>query len=234
MVAFMTSIVGLAPQTSADDKGYRVRWVGEQRLVVREGDLSGRIDLETLSKLPHLYAVGPVEGLKGEVTIFDGLPFITHVDNKNVAVDRSFRHKACFLVYAQVDRWQQVLVPESVKTASELEQFVWRAAFERLDVSKPFPFLVKGKPARVQFHVVNKTDDLPHNPEQHEKVKIRFELKDRSVEIVGFGSDKHEGVFTHHGSKSHMHVKTSDGTIGGHVDGLELKGGMTLFLPKLD
>jgi acetolactate decarboxylase len=79
---------------------------------------------------------------------------------------------------------------------------------------------------------VNKTDDLPHNPEQHEKAKIRFQLKDQPVEIVGFCSDKHHGVFTHHDSKVHMHMKRTDGTSGGHVDGLQLSGGMSLLLPK--
>ncbi|MBX9583614.1 MAG: hypothetical protein K2X87_25210 [Gemmataceae bacterium] len=42
-----------------------VLWVGEQRKVVRDGDLTGRVDLSSLSDLPHLYAVGPFEGVNG-------------------------------------------------------------------------------------------------------------------------------------------------------------------------
>src|SRR5208337_2887831 len=35
-----------------------VRWLGEQRKVVRDGDLTGRVDLTALAKRPHLYAAG--------------------------------------------------------------------------------------------------------------------------------------------------------------------------------
>jgi acetolactate decarboxylase len=212
----------------------QVRWIGEMRNVHRKGDLTGHVDLRSLAKLPHLYAVGPVEGLRGEVTIADGAPLTSQVREGKVIVDRSFHHKACFLVYAQVEHWQELPVPETVKTAADLEQFVWQLASARLDVSQPFVFRLTGKPAIVDYHIVNKTDDLPHNPEQHEKVKFRLQLKDQPMEIVGFGSDQHQGVFTHHDSKLHMHVRTTDGSTGGHVDGLQLTGGLTLRLPKTE
>ena len=38
--------------------------IGEQRKVVRDGDLTGRVDLTALAKRPHLYAAGPLEGLR--------------------------------------------------------------------------------------------------------------------------------------------------------------------------
>ncbi|MBI4402933.1 MAG: acetolactate decarboxylase [Deltaproteobacteria bacterium] len=230
----LTVISALALGAVAGERSYRVQWVGEQRRVVHEGNLAGQISLETLIKLPHLYALGPMEGLKGEVSIFDGLPFITRIQDRRIVVDRSFHYKACFLVYAQVDRWHKLSVPQNVRTVKEVEQFVWQAAAVSLDTSKPFPFLLKGKAALVQYHIVNKTDGLPHNPDQHEKVKYRFALKDQAVEMVGFCSDKHRGVFTPPNSKIHMHVRTLDGTAGGHVDDLQLNRGMTLFLPVSD
>lgn len=211
-----------------------VRWVGAMRDVRMKGDLTGHIDLESLADLPHLYAVGPVEGLRGEVTIADGVSLISGVRDGKALVDRTFGRKACFLVYAQVERWHELPVPESVGTSADLEEYVWRAASERLDVSKPFPFLLKGKPAKVDYHIMNKTDDAPHTPEEHEQIKVRFQLAAQPVEIVGFCSDKHQGVFTHHDSKVHMHVRTLDGTTGGHVDALHLSGGITLYLPKTE
>jgi acetolactate decarboxylase len=236
ITAIVAAIVACSITEALDgqESDRRVQWVGAQRRVVRDGDLGGQIDLETLSKRPHLYAVGPLEGLKGEVSVFDGSPFITRLEDGKVIVDRSFRHKACFLVYAQIDRWQDLEVPETVKTAVELGEFVWLAASKRLDVTKPFPFLLKGKPSVVDFHIVNKIDNLPHNPELHEKVKVHLQLKGQPVEIIGFFSDKHQGVFTHHNSKVHMHVKTTDGTTGGHVDDLHPYGGLTLLLPKIN
>ncbi|GEM_PF-845498 len=219
----------------------RVRWLGAMRNVMQKGDLSGHADLERLADLPHLYALGPLEGLRGEVTIFDGSPFITRVDNKvadndsgrtaGVVVDRSFRHKACFLVYAQVERWRELPVPESVTTLGALEEFIAVSSRARLDATAPFPFLVRGTPAATEFHIVNKTDDKPHSHDEHDKIKARFTLNSQPVEMLGFFSDRHQGIFTHHDSRVHIHVRAADSTTGGHVDVLKLRGGMTLLLP---
>ena len=52
------------------------------------------------------------------------------------------------------------------------------------------------------------------------------------VEILGFFSKQHEGVFTHNGSNTHMHFRTDDVSLAGHVDGIFLGENMTLKLPK--
>ena len=40
---------------------------------------SGHADLATLPALPHLYALGPLEGVRGDVTVLDGCPHIARV-----------------------------------------------------------------------------------------------------------------------------------------------------------
>src|SRR5262249_52826441 len=145
-------------------KPYEVRWQGEMRQVMMQGDLTGRVDLQKLARLPHLYALGPVEGLRGEVSVFDGTPFVSRVEKGQLVVDQTSAHKACFLVYAQVGAGHEVPTPASVKTDRDLEKFVLQAANEkRLDVGRPFPFRVKGRPDLVRLHVVNRTDNRPFN-----------------------------------------------------------------------
>ena len=49
--------------------GYRLRFIGAQRETIMNGKLAAAIDLRTLANAPHLYAIGPLEQLRGEVTI---------------------------------------------------------------------------------------------------------------------------------------------------------------------
>src|SRR5262249_58351159 len=100
-----------------------VHWVGALRTVL-SGDLGSQISLEDLAGLAHLYAVGPVAGLRGEITVVDGRPYVSRVENGRIVVERSFRHEAAFLVWAQVARWHDLEVPDTAVDGRDLEDFV--------------------------------------------------------------------------------------------------------------
>src|SRR5262245_13717178 len=87
--------------------GYSIGWVGAQRQVLA-GDLTPRADLRHLARVPHLYALGPLAGLQGEVTVIDGTPLITTLPGGVMRVEQSFAHRACFLVHAEVPRWRWI------------------------------------------------------------------------------------------------------------------------------
>jgi len=46
--------------------------VGVMKSFMRKGELFATIDLDTLSNKPHLYGMGPVEFLTGEITVITG------------------------------------------------------------------------------------------------------------------------------------------------------------------
>jgi molybdopterin-binding protein len=77
--------------------GTGVRWIGAQRDVLG-GDLQGHGDLEALSTASHLYGLGPLEGLRGEVSIFDSVPSIARIEKDCVVTTTSWSARACFLV----------------------------------------------------------------------------------------------------------------------------------------
>ena len=52
------------------------------------------------------------------------------------------------------------------------------------------------------------------------------------IDILGFYSEAHKGVFTHHDSNLHMHFKTETVNLAGHVDYIFLGSNMTLKLPE--
>ena len=113
------------------------------------------------------------------------------------------------------------------------ESFVQRFTAEHglpSDVS-PLAFLLRGVAATLAFHVLDKRDGLPHSPERHEQAKVRFTLRQREVEVIGFHSTAHRGIFTPADSNVHMHFRTTDGHASGHVERLDLAPGWALGLP---
>jgi acetolactate decarboxylase len=206
--------------------------VGEQRKVVRDGDLTGRVDLADLAGRRHLYAAGPLEGLKGEVTVWDGKASLARWQDGKVVTVAEFKGKACFLVYSQVSRWTERKLAARLDLPEDLEAYVFSEAGKAgVPTDLPFPFLLRGTARNVKLHVVNKTDDAPHDPEEHEKVKMPVVLESRDVDVIGFYSGNHVGVFTHHDRNAHMHALTADGKVSGHVDHLTPGGEMRLHLP---
>ncbi|MBX9583615.1 MAG: hypothetical protein K2X87_25215 [Gemmataceae bacterium] len=176
-----------------------------------------------------------MRGLTAEVTIFDGKASLARWVNGKVVTSGEFKGKACFLVYAQVPRWVDVPLPDGLTTLAELEDYVFQAARKAgVPTDRPFPFVLKGAAEKVTLHLLNKTDNRPHNVEEHAKVKVPVALEHADIGVVGFFSKKHAGVFTHHDSSTHMHVRTTDGKASGHLDHLVPGRGMRLFLPAQD
>jgi acetolactate decarboxylase len=209
-----------------------VQWQGAQKDVL-SGDIAGKVDLAPLAELTDLYGLGPLQEVTGEVTILNSRPYIARVtDAGEIALEHSFANRACFLVYSQVERWQRVILPEDIVDEKTLEAGLPELAQQHgINADLPFPFLLKGQPDRVVYHVLNKTDGATHSPELHEKAKVKFRLEDLEIEVIGFYSDRHRGVFTPGHSSLHMHLRDTDDTVSGHLDSLSFPQGLDLYLP---
>ena len=234
-VLFALALPWLLPSAEADTAMSDVKWVGALRNVHHGIDYSGHIDLVNLANLQHLYAVGPEEGLKGEITIWDSTPLLSEIDGGGkLVINDAFARKACFLVYGQVSDWQAVSIKDAVSDQSISNQVQALARANGVATDKPFVFLVMGRAKSALFHVLNKIDDLPPDgtTHQHEKAKVKFKLFDQPVEILGFYSEHHQGVFTHRDSFVHLHLKTLDSKQAGHLETFELEPGSTVYLPK--
>ena len=111
---------------------------------------------------------------------------------------------------------------------------VERAAREAgLDLDEPFPFRIEGPADEVVYHIIFKTDDAPHDHAAHQRAKRMFTLEREPVEILGFYRQAGGGPYHHPGKRVHLHVRSRDGRTSGHVDGLRLPPGTTLYLPRL-
>lgn len=211
---------------------FKVKWQGAQKDLLG-GDVRGHVDLEPLAELQNLYGLGPLDEAGGEVTILNSKPYVTRVqEDGTLEVQNSFLNRACFLVYSQVPRWQRVSLPEDIIDEKTLERELPILAAEYgIDPDVPFPFLLKGQPDRVVFHVLNKVAGEPHSPELHEKAKVKYIIEDTEIEVIGFYSRSHRGIFTPSHSSIHLHLKSEDDTLAGHLDALTFPQGINLFLP---
>jgi hypothetical protein len=78
--------------------GYDLWFVGSQRETIMNGRLAAVLDLNTLASRQHLYGIGPIEQLRGEVTIADSRPALARVaSDGTVKVTQSFETGVPFL-----------------------------------------------------------------------------------------------------------------------------------------
>ena len=182
--------------------------------------------------MPYLYALGPLEELRGEVSIFASVPSIARIERDVVATAASWSVRACFLVWAQVPAWSE-RAPGGIPAGLDgIEREVVALARETgLDPERPLPFRVRATALEAALHVLDKRDGLPHNPERHEQAKVRRTLEHAVVELVGFYSRQHRGVFTPSESNVHVHLRTEDGLVSGHLEAIRLAPGARIAVP---
>ena len=196
MIALGSLVTADAAIVGAKKEGL-VEYVGEQKEIFKTGKAASVVTLEDLADRKGLYAMGPVDGLDGEITIFDSKPYITKVRGNDYTLDRSFKHGAFFLVWTEQTTWVDVPVPATVKGYVDLQRFVKEQAHKAgLDVTKPFPFLLAGTPVEIKWHInVDRTDGKPITNELFVKSKELFVTRNEPVDIIGFYSESHSGIF---------------------------------------
>jgi acetolactate decarboxylase len=148
---------------------FKVNYYGALKNMMRKGDLSAYASLADFKNKKHLYALGAVENLKGEVQIFNGKPFITSVENNELKFDSNFEKKASLLVVSSVESWKEFKIPTSIKTKPELEVYIEKIAKENgMNTEEPFPFLIDGVVDSFDWHVINwKDGDTNHSHQKH-------------------------------------------------------------------
>lgn len=201
---------------------------------IMEGNFAAAISLKEVANIPHLYALGAVENLDGEILIYDGKPIISRRSEEMMSIDNSFNASAALLAYAIVPEWDEITVPPMVKSHGQFEIFLQQQAEKAgIDTSKPFPFLLIGGVAKLNWHVVNGKELSTVNTKQsHMKSGLNGVLTHAYVDILGFYDNSNDGTFVHKGAKTHMHFKAQHADVAAHVDTMFLGQDLTLKLPK--
>ncbi len=217
-------------ETTSDDTYSDMIIVGAMKNVMRKGELSSSIDLDTISDKKGLYGLGPESYLTGELLINNGKSYVSKVaSDSTMVVEKRFNVSAPFFVYANINEWKEIELPSNITTTQDLEKFINERT---IDNKRPFAFKLIGNVYKAIIHVQNLPEGTKvSSPDEAHQGQTNYELKNEETEIVGFFSTKHKGIFTHHDSYLHMHLITKDESKMGHLDELEIEN-MKLYLPK--
>lgn len=222
-----------------------IEYTGAQKDIFTKGKAERVISLESLAGRPGLYGIGPVEGLDGEITVLDGKPYVSKVRHSGRVVEQTHNHGAFFLVWTEQAQWQNITIPEDVKNYIDLQNFVkTQAADAGIDTTKPFSFRLSGVPTEIKWHInVDRTEGKAITNELFVKSKESYVTNNEPVDIIGFYSEHHPGVFIANyapaikrdsGLKNaiHIHFVSRTDKMTGHIDNITLGSGMALHLPK--
>ena len=214
---------------TAQQDSHNVTIVGAMKNVMWKGQLYGTIYLDTIANKKNLYGLGPAEYLAGELVIVNGKAYkSTVITDSTMKVEETYNVKAPFFGYSNVDRWVEQILPDSIHTSAQLENYL---SLSTTGVRRPFLFRLEGAVKMATVHIVN----LPagtkvKSPDDAHQGQKKYNLKDEQVEIVGFFSTGHQAILTHHDTFLHMHLITADKTKMGHLEEVLFNHNVRLYL----
>jgi len=217
IIVGFTACKSSGKETTSTESYSDVQVVSAMKDAMWKGELYSKIDLDTISNKKGLYGLGPVSNLTGEIMLYDGKTYVSKVtSDSTMTVQETKNVGAPFFVYANINSWREVEVPDSIIDITTLEIFVDE---QTKNTKRPFAFKVIGIINDATIHAQN----LPPNskvssPQEAHVGQTNYDLKNEEVTILGFFSTEHKTVFTHHDSFMHLHLMTKDKTKMGHLD----------------
>jgi len=228
------------------EKDGLVEYVGAQKNIFATGKAESVISLKELEGRSYLFGIGPVKGLDGEITLFNSKPYVSKVRGEDYEVNHSFDCGAIFFVWTEQKEWQEIPIPETIQSYVDLQNFIKTQAYQiGIDTNKPFPFLLSGTPKEIKWHInVDRTNGQTITKELFAKSKQTYFNQFEPVDILGFYSENHTGIFISQYSPAikpdsgiknsiHIHFVSNTTKATGHIDNIMLGANMLLKLPKL-
>jgi acetolactate decarboxylase len=219
---------------SAAWRGDIERW-GTLREALRDGQDQARVAVADVAR-KNVYAIGALEGLRGEITVVDGEVWISegHVENPVTTRGTATSANATVLFAAEVREWREFVVEKTVDP-SELDAYIARQAQAAgLDTTKPFPFVVEGGLQHLQMHVIAGECPIRARVLGQETTSPAYQFHSQSLDgrLVGVYATDSSGILCHMGTTTHVHALLErDGGMTGHAETVGLAAGAVLKLP---
>jgi acetolactate decarboxylase len=212
-------------------QNFEVKSAGELRKILLDADLSTKIRLDTL---PHrnLFAIGLVDSLQGEISVIIGKGLISSIKDTYIKTDTSLNYGATLLVYTYVKNWKVITIEQEVNGLEALELLVKRLASENeIDVTKPFPFMVKTWVKNMSCRVIDWQSGILHTPDTHSQFAHELWYSASTIMLAGFYSENHQGIYTNINRKIVAQAITTDPMTSGHLESIETFGKIALYFP---
>jgi len=214
--------------------GHIQRW-GTLREALRDGQDHARVAVTEVAR-KGVYAIGALEGLRGEITVFDGEVWVSegHAQRPVTTRGAATSANATVLFAAEVHAWREIVVDADVDP-SELDAYLAsQARAAGLDTSEPFPFVVEGGLRQLSMHVIAGECPIRARMLGRETTAPAYELHAASVDgrLVGVFAADSSGTFCHMGSRTHVHALLErGGGLTGHAETVGVAAGAVLKLP---
>ncbi len=209
---------------------------GALRAMFHQGQTGTMVTLDTLLPNPDLYAVGAITDLSGEITIIAGKTYLSWPDedgtSRTKAVERP-ETGATLLVSTEVAAWQSVVSEKAIPLDKLGDAIMALAAGAGLDVDQRIPFLLEGVFTDLQWHVVDgsRLTGGGGSHQDHLAASVQHKLDSSQAILFGFYSKGDMGVFTHMGSRTHVHCVVEKPLSTGHVDHVVIPAGAIIRFP---
>lgn len=197
-----------------------VAWRGEIKQFSDDGKMEDNAMLSELTNGKHLYAVGSLSQMDGEITVIDGVCYISQVtDEQKVKVSEDCSKKSPFLVYGYYSNWREIPLKKHFKTLKDLSRSMTELLIENGYITEdPSGIMIQAD-----------VEDLDYQLSVKKSLK-KSKLKKSNVTMVGFYSKNHGGVFTDKGQNLHLHFISNDNQISGHVNDFFIAEGSKIKL----
>jgi alpha-acetolactate decarboxylase len=241
-LSFLTLFFSVWAFGAVASEPFDVRAFGNFQRMSQTGDTRGAVKLREILTLPGSYGLGALDGLRGEILLWDGKFLVSRGQSVNGATEPSAAtDEAVFFVETRVEAWDEIAIPNDM-TRSEFELFVLQTALRRgLNTDHAFPFAVRGSFRRVLWHVVTGASSV-HGDQSTEAGRVHsqgharnrvFDQANAAGFLFGFHSGAAlEGVISHPGERFHVHYADSGFSVSGHVDDYRIAPGAVLLLPR--
>jgi acetolactate decarboxylase len=209
--------------------------VGDLRKI-GDNSLAASTTLRRIVNRSGMFGIGMVEGLAGELLVFDSFAYLGFFDGFDYRTRILSDAPIAFGAYAHVPNWRSSPLPPDVTTFRQLESHIPQAARAMgLDPSRPLPVRIDAQVASMRWFIVNGMGNLQPSPrDSFVRRFFRGGLDDVEIEAFGIHTTAHRGVFTNMQSDMHLHFRTTGGEpFVGHIDDdMVLKPGGRLLLPQ--
>jgi hypothetical protein len=217
-------------------------WEGDVRVhgafhaVLHEGKTGSVVRLETVLPDDALYAVGALADLTGEVTVVAGKVYLSYAEtggNVRNETPSDTDEAAALLIASSVPAWRTVSTQRAIPFEALDEEIGRLAEAAGMDLDARFPFVLEGRFRELEWHVLGGSPiaEAATSHEDHLAASTQLRLGQASATLVGFYSQKDEGVITHMGSKTHLHCVVTEPLASGHVDHVIVLAGTTVKFP---
>ena len=202
-----------------------VRVVGQLRSIHREGDASARLRLDTVVR-QHLYAIGPVADLQGEIVINDGELTISRVVNGTVQTHHDATTSAALLAYGVIEQWTPLCTTDGSTTLDGLATLLKRHSSS----DDPVWIKITTTVEHLDWHVIHWPSGTPIDALDHKRHAAYGSDSTSPITIIGVYAPAGQGVITHHASPLHLHALTERGEAV-HIESVTLPSETQILVP---